>query len=308
MRRSPLFLLAALLLALPLAGCDLAEEDFRPEVVVEGFLFANEFLPAIRLSETAPFSATYSFEEYALSGADVRIVLLDEAGGEELSVPFTEAPDVPGTYVPDTTDYLVYLVRPGRRYRFEARLPGRPDLVPPGEIVRAETTVPDSFRIATPPPDTVAYDVSGPGPAFDVTPSETPGRQAVFLFTVTALDPDTYGLTLTIASLIEDTDADPADFVNSSSPVLNEGNYDRNPDGTITIRVPWLAIAYFGPNRFTLHALDDAAYDFIRSRTAQFSPTTLSPGEIQDVLSNVENGTGVFGSFARVSTEIFVQE
>lgn len=304
MRRFPLFLLAALVLA----GCDLAEEDFRPEVVVEGFLFADEPLPAIRLSETAPFGATYSFENYALSGADVRIVLLDEAGGEERSVPFAEVPDAPGTYLPDTTDFPASRVLPGRRYRLEARLPDRPDLVPAGESVRAETTVPDSFRVVTPPPDTVAYDVFGPGPAFDVTPSETPGRQAVYLFTVTALDPGTYGLTPTIASLIEDTDADPADFVNSSSPVLNEGNYDRNPDGTITIRVPWLAIAYFGPNRFTLHALDDAAYDFLRSRTAQFSPTTLSPGEIQDVLSNVENGTGVFGSFARVSVEVFVQE
>lgn len=180
--------------------------------------------------------------------------------------------------------------------------------MPPGEAVLAETVVPDTFAVVRPPPDTVVYNVLGPGPAFDVTPSEAPGRQAVYLFTVTALDPETYGLTPTIASLIEDTDADPADFVNGASPVLNEGNYVRNPDGTITIRVPWLAIAYFGPNRFTINALDDAAYDFLRSRSAQFTPTTLAPGEIQDVLSNVENGTGVFGSFARVSAEVFIQE
>ena len=43
-----------LTLAAALLGCDLAEDDFEPQVVVEGFLVANERLPAIRLSETAP--------------------------------------------------------------------------------------------------------------------------------------------------------------------------------------------------------------------------------------------------------------
>lgn len=310
MRRSPLLLaaLALLMLALSMAGCDLAEDDFQPEVVVEGFLTAGEFLPTIRLSETAPFGATYSFDAYALGGAEVELLLLGDAGEVEARYELVENPEFPGNYVPRFDSPQFPRVLPGRPYRLEARVPNRPDLVPSDEVVRAETVVPDTFTVVRPPPDTVAYNVLGPGPALDVTPSETPGRQAVYLFTISALDPETYGLTPTIASLIEDTDADPADFVNGSSPVLNEGNYDRNPDGTITIRVPWLAVAYFGPNRFTINALDDATYDFLRSRNAQFSPTTLSPGEIQDVLSNVENGTGVLGSLARVSVEVFVQE
>ena len=297
-----------LLAALVLAGCDLAEEDFQPQVVVEGFLVADEFLPTIRLSETAPFGATYSFDAFALSDAEAELLLLAAGGGIEARYRLAENPDFPGNYVPTFPADAPTRALPGRRYRLDVRVPDRPDLLPAGESVRAETVVPDTFSVVRPAPDTVAYDITRPGPAFGVTPSETPGRQAVYLFTITALEPETYGLTPTIASLIEDTDADPADFVNGSSPVLNEGNYERNPDGTLTIRVPWFAVAYFGPNRFTINALDDATYDFLRSRNAQFSPTTLSPGEIQDVLSNVENGAGVLGSYARVSAEVFVQE
>lgn len=301
----PVLLLAALL---ALAGCDLAEEDFQPQVVVEGFLVADEFLPTVRLSETAPFGATYSFDAFALSGADAELLLLDAGGGVEVRYRLAENPDFPGNYVPSFPSDAPSRALPGRRYRLDVRAPGRPDLVPAGASVRAETVVPDTFSVVRAAPDTVAYDITRPGPSFGVTPSETPGRQAIYLFTISALDPETYGLTPTIASLIEDTDADPADFVSGSSPVLNEGNYERHADGTLTVRVPWFAVAYFGPNRFTINALDDATYDFLRSRNAQFSPTSLAPGEIQDVLSNVENGAGVFGSFARVSAEVFIQE
>ena len=133
--------------------------------------------------------------------------------------------------------------------------------------------------------------------------------RAISFDAIQALDPDNYELTPTIASLLENADdVDASDFVTTSSPLLNEGNYEQNPDGTLRLRVPWFAIAYYGPNRFSASALDDALYDFIRSRDAQFNPTTLSPGEIQRVLSNVENGTGVFGSLARVETEAFIAE
>lgn len=298
--------LTLLALLVVLAGCDLAEEDFQPQVVVDGFLVAGEVLSTVRLSETAPIDAVYSFEAFALSGAEVQVALLAEDGAVEQVYPFRELQDFAGNYVAATLP--LPRVLSGRRYRLEARLPDRPDLVPVGEAVRAETTVPDSFRVVTPPPDTVAYDIDAPSPALDVTPSTVPGRPAVFLFNVQALDPGTYGLTPTLAELIEDTDAEPGDFVETASPLLNEGNYDHNPDGTLTIRVPWLSIAFFGPNRFTANALDDALYDFLRSRNAQFNPSTLAPGEIQDILSNVENGTGAFGSIARVSVEVFIAE
>lgn len=293
-----------LLFLVALAGCDLTEDDFRPQVVVEGFLIAGEPLPTIRLSETAPIEVGYSFEAQAISGAEVTITV-DELGA---AYELVESRDFPGNYlVPFSFSGPTSNVVPGARYRLDVRLPNRPDLVPAGEVVSAETFVPDTFRVIRPPADTLAYNVFGPGPAIDVTASGTDDRKAVFIFSVTALDPDTYGLTPTYADLIDDDD-DAEDLVDSASPLLNEENYDQNADGTLRIRVPWLAIAYYGPNRFTANALDDALFDYLRSRDAQFNPTTLSPGEIQRVLSNVENGVGVFGSLARVSVETFIAE
>ncbi len=222
---------------------------------------------------------------------------------ENVDVPGNEG-SFPGNYVPLDG----HRVRPNRRYRLTARVPDRTDLVPAGELIRAETLVPDTFRVVRFPPDTIRYDITAPSPALDVTPSVGEG-QAVYIFSIQALEPENYSLTPTIASLLESAeDADPADFVTTSSPLLNEGNYERNPDGTLRLRVPWFGIAYYGPNRFSANALDDALYDFIRSRDAQFNPTTLSPGEIQRVLSNVENGTGVFGSLASVRAEAFIAE
>lgn len=304
-------LLPALLVPLALAGCDLSEDDFQPEVVVEATLVAGEPLPTVRLSTTGPIDAPYSFEAFALQGAEVRVELVGENGEddefffyENVNVPENEG-DFPGNYVP----MELHRVLPERRYRLSVQVPDRPDLVPPGEFIRAETVVPDTFRIVNSPPDTIRYDILRPSPAIDVTRSLNPDRQGIYIFSIEALAPDVYGLTPTIASLLEDADdADPADFIRTSSPILNEGNYDINPDGTLRLRVPWFAIAYYGPNRFVASALDDALFDFLRSRNAQFNPTTLSPGEIQGVLSNVENGTGVFGSLAQVQTTTFIAE
>lgn len=291
--------------AVALVGCDLSEESFEPQVVVEGFLIAGETLPAIRLSETTPIEEGFVFEDQAIRDAEVRITMT--TGDEEEVYDLVEDANFPGNYIHPLFDPAPRVV-PGARYRLEARLPGRPDLLAPDEVVRAETVVPGLLSVVRPPPDTVRYNVLTPGPAIDVALSSEPDRQSVFIFTVTALEPESYDLTPTLADLLENSDADPADFVDSASPILNEDNYDRNEDGTLRIRVPWLAIAYYGPNLFVANALDDAVYDYLRSRDAQFNPTTLSPGEIQRVLSNVENGVGVFGSLARASVEVFIEE
>ncbi|MEM1042185.1 MAG: DUF4249 family protein [Bacteroidota bacterium] len=299
---------ALLLLALGFtAGCDLAEEDFRPDVVVEGVLIAEEPMTSVRLSESAPIGEVYAFERQALSGATVRVVLLSASGESEQTVRFVE--DVggtgtnggPGVYVPELRPKPV--VQAGRRYRLEVEVPGERGLVPPGTLVRAETTVPDTFRIEAQPPPAISYDIDAPSPALDVTSSDAPGRQAIFVFNIRALEPERYPLTPLAAAFVEDGDLDAENLTSTSSPILNEANYARNADGTLRLRVPWFAINYFGPNVFTVNALDDALYDFLRSRNAQFNPTTLSPGEIQRVLSNVEHGLGLFGSLARARAD-----
>lgn len=310
-------------LAVSLVGCDLAEEDFQPKLVVSGVFTADGPMSTIELSQTAPIEDVYAFERYALSHASVHVDLLGDDGEPETSYAFEELADLPGgagQYAPVVRPKPS--VEPGRRYRLVVRFPSGTDgarLIPVGDSAWAETSVPDRFEIVCDDPgipclapgaqpDPILYDTDAPSPAIDVTVSEG-DRQSVYLFNIRSLEPDRYPLTPLAASFVEDGALDSTDLAVSSSPLLNEANYERNPDGTIRLRVPWFSIGHFGPAFFTVNTLDDALYDFLRSRDAQFNPTTLAPGEIQRVFSNVENGVGVFGSLSSAVTDtVFVQQ
>ncbi len=303
-------LLTRLLTVLPLlavlAGCDLAEERFEPQVVVSATLTAGLELGrvAVQLSQTAPIDVAFD-STFGLAGASVKLVLLAPDGSAERSFPLTEKAKRRGQYraIPGGS----VRVEPNRRYRLVATFPEGSDgasLLAFGDSVWAETTVPDPFTVVRTPGDTVVYDVTAPSPAIDVRTNSAPGRQNIFIFNIRSLTspPDGSLLTPLAASFVEDGDLDLGDLVSTSSPLLNEANYERNADGTLRLRVPWFAISFFGPTAFTANAVDDALYDFLRSRDAQFNPTTLSPGEIQRIFSNVENGVGVFGSIAQSDT------
>ena len=198
-----------------------------------------------------------------------------------------------------------------------------------GEIT-AETTTPTAVDLVEAADETIPYQ-QGFGPTFRVTPSSVPGGQPVYLIEVAAEAADEYGVyerpdgtfgvrrlnlegrfgpTPGAASFIEDIscdnlavqscDFDPADFAAGSSPLLNEETYTRFPDGSIEVTVPWLAFGFYGPHKFTLNALDPNLTEYLGTQAVQFNPTTLSPGEIPNITSNVEGGLGIFGSFASV--------
>jgi len=299
MRRS----LAVLSFGLLLAACDLAEEPYRPQLVVDAILYANEPFPAIRLAQTFPIANPTPPSGGGVAGAVVVIERLGPDGEPDQVVPYLSSLGFPGTYTPLIGSSE--RVTPLGRYRLTIRVPEHLDLVSPGALVVGETVVPDTFRVVEPPPESISYQPLSPSPTLRVTRSAYPGRQSIFLFSIIAQDPS-FGLTPTYAELVDPEDA--GRLVENTSPLLNEASYDVNPDGTLTLRIPWLAIAFYGPNQFIAQALDDASYDFIRSRDAQFGGSTLSPGEIPEVLTNLTNAVGVFGSAARQSVEIFVEE
>ncbi len=283
--------------ALPLlaglaAGCDgLSPAPFEPQVVVRAMLTAGEPLPNINLSESGRFDEP---DGPAIENAEVRIELLTEAGGVEATYVYAHRRD--GSYRPVSEERPEVLS--GGTYRLVAEVPG-------SGTVRAETTVPTPFEVVRPPADTIRYQVD-PQPTFDVTPSAYPGREAVYVFTVEALEPDPDQLTPLASVLFENGTLDMDDLVLGNSPLLGAENYERNPDGTLALRIPWLLINFYGPHRFEVTALDDALVAFIQSQALQFNPSTLSPGEIPSVVSNVENGAGVFGSIAHAETAAYV--
>jgi len=143
-----------------------------------------------------------------------------------------------------------------------------------------------------------------------VTRSRVPGRdQTYFIFVTEALDAREEQLTPFAKALFEDQDGEITieELRINGAPILNEGNYDANADGTLTIKVPWLAIIFYGPNRLIANAIDDNLYDFIRSQSVQQGGSTFAPGEIPNVLERIEGARGVFGSYARIQQELFVR-
>ena len=306
-----------LILASGASGCDsLGGPDYEEQVVVSAVLEVGQPLRRLTLSRTVPLGDRTE-QAVAVEDARVTISLLAPDGSVEAEYVYEDREG--GRYVALDEETTVL---PGRRYRLRVEVPGK-------DVITAETLTPIEFDVVEPPMEEVEY-LAGLGPSFRITASSTESRQSVYLFQVeaTAIDdyevfqredgsygyrrlfvPGRFGPTTDAESFIEDIDCEPegdgfdcdaapADFASGSSPLLNEEAYIQNPDGTITVTVPWLAIRFYGPYTFTLNTFDDALVDFLLTQAIQFNPTTLSPGEIPNVTTNVENGLGVFGSFA----------
>ncbi len=289
------------LLVFTLSACDSVEGVLNEDVrfVVESYQEVGQPLNRVRLSTAGDVNTLYSVDEVAVTGASVRIRLLDDAGTIEETWELRESPTERGVYQTSSN----HLVLPLRRYRFEADLPGG------AGSMSSETLTPGDFAIVRPGLDEVTYQRD---PQFElgVTRSQYPSRQTVFIFSVEGLDAGFETLTAFYEDIIDpdtDTDEDELDeYRIVQSPPVNELNYEIESDGTLTVALPWLAVAFYGPNRISVSAIDDNLYDFLRSYGVQQGGSTLSPGEIPNAIDHVDGGIGVFGSFARVTAETVV--
>ena len=282
-----------------LAACDTNNfERHIPEIIVESYLIAGEPIDMVRVSRSSSAAQVYSFTRNAVVGADVRILLLDESGAAETVYSYTTEDMEPGVYRPAQVPEMQVLA--GRTYRLEVDVPGM------SELVSSTTIVPGAFELVRANADTIQYQGTGQL-ELDVTRSFYPGRQSIFVFATESLAP----LADQITPFYDDITGDDEDDIQSlritESPLINEANYDVNDDGTLTIKLPWIAVAFYGPNRLTANALDDNMFDFIRSQEVQQGGGNLAPGEIPNVINHVENGNGIFGSLSRSSFEVFIQ-
>ena len=264
-------------------------------MVVESYLIANETLGQVRLSWSASVNQAYDFTASAIPNALVTVSLLAEDGSPEQVFEFITNSEEPGIYKPT----FLHRVRAGRLYRLDVDIPGQL------EDVTSTTFVPGAFELLEANASVVQYQ-SEDQLELELTRSITPGRQSVFVFATESLQPTLDFLTPFYRDLIGDSDEDLEDLRITESPIINEANYDINENGTITVRLPWLAVAFYGPNRLTANALDDNMFDFIRTQTVQQGGSTLAPGEIPNVIDHIEGGTGIFGSLARSSYEVLI--
>lgn len=316
--------LAALVLVV--AGCDATEDEFVALPVVSSVLIAGEPLPEVRLTRLALLNTTYDPATQAITTGEVAVAL---DGGASYS--YRHAGE--GRYVPEDASATV---APGGTYRLVAVVPSTDGVGT--DTLRAETLVPPAITIVEPPPAEITYG-EGLGPAVRLTTSSTAERRAVYLFTARATARDEFeevtvdgetrwrqrGLPgrfgpipasafFTFADCeigadgLATCESDPAEFDNGASPLLNEDNYEILPDGTARVTIPFIGVGFYGPQAITFHSLDDALVDFVQTQSLQANPTTISPGEVPNVTTNVENGLGVFGSLARATVTTFVRE
>ncbi|HEX9950398.1 MAG TPA: DUF4249 family protein [Rubricoccaceae bacterium] len=317
--------LALAALALAVSACDTAApESTGPQVVVAGFLEASERLADVRITRTVPLGSVYD-STAVLRDARVEVQLLSASGGVvEEAVPYALDAET-GAYVPTLTRAALA----GRTYRLVA--------VALGDTVTAETTVPAEITLVAPPPDEVFYQADPRGPQLRITTSSVAGRQSVYIASTAAQAPDEFEPVVVdgeerfrsrnvpgrfrpvpFVALFADCDEvgdrlvcdeDPNDlYTSGSSPIINESSYVLPGDGTAIVNVPWLAFGFYGPSTISLVALDDAFQDFVETQTLQQNPTTISPGEVPNVTTNVRGGLGVFGSFARITTQTTIRE
>lgn len=294
MKRS---LLPFFIIVITFLGCDIYPQDEYEEFyVLESYIVANRDLAQVRLSTTAPAFDFYSFENNTVANANVELRLLNQNGsGVDSTINYSMIR--PGIYTPDAS----HSVLPSRTYHLLVTIPNGGVT----DTVSATAIVPGAFTTVAGIQDTLIYQSSE---QLEVTLSESsyPGRQNVYVFNTISLEPDPENLTPLYADFFED-DTDLEDFIETSSGLLNEGNFTENNDGTVTVRYPWLAVAFFGENRVVATTVDDNIYDYVRSANVQLGGSTLSPGEIQNVLTHVEGGIGLFGAMASDTIDTFIK-
>jgi hypothetical protein len=300
----PTSLLALLLIGVGLLGCDTTVVQPESQVAVEAYLQAGAPLPPVRLTRTVRAGEPYDREANAVRGATVAVDRLSD----DSTVTYSESDSIPGLYTPSANPPTV---ASKTKYRLRVETAD-------GAELRAATTVPGPVEIVETRNDTARYQSPRqPSVTIRVARPERAdrraGQQNVFALTTTSLldfenTPDEV-LRDSLTAFYEDgfdaEDDSLASLRRNSSGLLNEGNFQRNDDDTITIDIPWLAIAFFGPNEVGVNVVDDNYYDFLRSQQAQQGG--FAPGEIPNIIENVEGGTGIFGSYARATHPILVR-
>ncbi|CAN5347467.1 DUF4249 family protein [soil metagenome] len=272
---------------LSLSGCNIYEQDeYRELVVLEAYAIANRELPDVRLSRTIPVMAEYNFPNAALTEAIVSMTHLDENGSEIQT--FNYRQQSAGVYRPLNREYRV---EAGHTYQLDVTFNDRT------EILQSQTTVPHQFEILSDVAESYVYQTDDQLEIL-LTATESNARQNIYVFNTLTLEPAIDNLTPFYRSAVVDGDSQISEFFNNSSGLINEGNFEIREDQTILLRFPWIGVAFYGENAVVTNSVDQYLADLVRSQQLQLGGSTLPPGEIPNLIYNVEGGIGVFGSIA----------
>jgi len=271
-----------------ITGCEsLSQDEYEEFFVIESYAVAGRPLPSITIKRTGEATELFDDEALRVNDATVQLVRLDENDNVVQEFEYILDGDK-GVY---SANNQTEVVQAGGTYQFIAEVPGA------DEQIRATTIVPDSFDIISEIPVQLVY--QGEEQLEITITNTTPEfRQNVFVFSTVAQEPLEENLTPFYKASFDDDNIDLDDVIINSSGLINEGSFDINPDNTITLRFPWLGVAFYGENVVVIDSVDENLFDLVRSQEVQLGGSTLSPGEIPNVLYNTEGAIGIFGSMA----------
>lgn len=283
-RRSRLLFITSLLSTVIIWSCSPYEQDsYQQEYIVEAYLVESLPFPTVTITTSGELFDAFSLSDQRVDGATVIIESSD--AGQLMTY---QQIDSSGIYAPTDTTQKIQATA---TYQLTIDIPGKES------PIRATTTVPEPLTVLGGITDRVVYQSSE---QLEILVSGSPaGQQRFFIFNTIAQDPKEEDLTPFYKATLEDSDGDVLleDFYKVSSGILNEANFfDAN--GNTVLRLPWLAVSFYGKNAIVANVLDKNSYDFVRSQSVQLGGSTLSPGEIQNVINHVEGAVGIFGSIS----------
>jgi len=286
--KSLFYITIALFSFLIIAGCEpLNQDEYEEFFVIESYAVAGRPLPDITIKRTADATEFFDDEALRVNNASVQLLRLDENGNIIDQYGYSLSDNI-GVYSAENRNAVII---DGGTYQFIADVPGA------DEQIRATTIVPDSFEIISDIPEQLVYQGTE---QLEITITNTTPefRQNVFVFSTIAQEPVEENLTPFYKASFDDDNIDLDDVIINSSGLINEGSFDINPNNTITLRFPWLGVAFYGENVVVINSVDENLFDLVRSQEVQLGGSTLSPGEIPNVLYNTEGAIGVFGSMS----------
>ena len=295
--------------ALLVLGCSTNRDEsefFSPSavgtLVLDAMLVVGRPLPTVTLSRALSPSVPYTQEAAAERGATVYIHSL--AAGD--TILYVEDPSRAGIYQPT----MFPTVTPRSTYEVTA-------VTSRGEVLRSRTTTPDPFQISAwvlldDLGQNVVRTFSTYASSGDSVYSENQVVYAEGLLEARFARPNVPAFQVGIFSLDMDSDyvIDPEyfseeDFANldrqGASPAL------EGPDGTL--RLPWFAIFFQGRYKLRILALDNNAFDFVRSIPQDDGAIAFGGnlgGRFERPIFHVEGGIGLFGSASTDSVALFV--
>jgi hypothetical protein len=294
----------ATLMVLALAACSPERDDaslFAPDAidqpVVDALLEVGRPLPEIRLSRTRPPDQPYDFTEAAIVGADVRVITAGD------TIAYAERPVAPGVYWPERAP----VVAPETEYALLVDTDR-------GERIAASTTTPprlevDRWVLLSTQGDAVErelrrFEELGDGV---YTAPENQVQYTVGVLEARLASEPAEGYQLAVASLdldsdfvidvpfLDDEDLAEIERSGSSPPVLLE---DR------AIQLPWFSIYFAGRHVWSVVALDQNAFDLIRTSPEEGGGGSFG-GNAGDSfvrpLYRLDGAIGLFGSASRDS-------